>query len=102
MRWRIRRAKIPADIRGLFELYGKDVVAMALGLGTVAGGGRELPTQALMTVHHNQQAAAEWLREERDREDCHKLVMTIVEILILVFVVVGVGLDAAILARLRP
>lgn len=104
MRFRIRYANIRSDLRPHFELYGKEVVALALGLGTVQGGGGIgaaplLPTQALMIVHGNQDAAAEWLREERDRKDRHQTVMTLVEWFILLFVIAGVGIDLAIWLR---
>jgi hypothetical protein len=72
MRFKVRRANIRQDLRDLFTLYGTEVVALALGVGTLPVGGGGFggtwsPTVALQTVHLNQQAAAEWLRERRDK-----------------------------------
>jgi hypothetical protein len=70
----IRKAKISADLRAHFDLYGKEVIAIALGLGTIQGGtglgaAPVMPTRALMIVHGNQDAAAAWLREQRDPDE---------------------------------
>jgi hypothetical protein len=73
MRIRIRRAKIEQSLRDQFELYGKEVVAFALGLGTTTSGGLGAahvnPTVAMRVVHQKQKEAAEWLREQRDRDE---------------------------------
>jgi hypothetical protein len=63
MRFRIRKAQIRDDLRQHFELFGEAVVALALGLGAMQGGGGfgppTAPTNAMMTVFQNQAAAAQ-------------------------------------------
>ena len=85
MRLTVRRAKISKDLREHFALYGTEVVALALGLGTVQGSGLGtapvMPTNALMIVHGNQQAASEWLREQRDKRECYEFLMTALTII---------------------
>jgi hypothetical protein len=68
-RFKIRRADIRAELRSMFELYGKEVVALALGLGMPLAGSRMSPTAVLQTIHLNQDAAARWLQEQRDRDN---------------------------------
>jgi hypothetical protein len=71
MRLRIRRAKITPDLRENFELYGTEVVALALGLGVLPVGSVQtgMPSFVLRMVLMNQTPAIEWLRERRDREE---------------------------------
>ena len=69
MRLRIRRADIPADLRSMFELHGKEVVALALGHATKGGpGSGTLLTHVSRTILQFQDAAARWLQEQRDRD----------------------------------
>jgi hypothetical protein len=71
MRLRVRRAKITPELRDNFELYGKEVVALALGLGVLPVGPvqRGMPSSVLQTILMNQTPAIEWLREKRDQEE---------------------------------
>jgi hypothetical protein len=74
MRIRIRHANIDQDLRDWFELWGKEVVGLALGLGTQSGapglsGGVMMTTNAVITILNQQDAAAKWLREQRDRDE---------------------------------
>jgi hypothetical protein len=69
MRTRIRRAKISAELRDNFELYGSQVVALALGLGVLPAGSVGFPSSVLRMVLMNQQPAIDWLREKRDQEE---------------------------------
>jgi hypothetical protein len=71
MRLRVRRAKISAELRDNFELYGSQVVALALGLGVLPVGSVQtgMPSSVLRMVLFNQQPAIDWLREKRDQEE---------------------------------
>jgi hypothetical protein len=55
MRLEMRRANLDDDLRDLFEQYGKQVVAMALALGSNQGTG--------LRTHQSQ---LKWLMERRD------------------------------------
>jgi hypothetical protein len=70
MRMRVRRAKITQELRDNFELYGTQVVALALGLGVLPVGSVQtgMPSFVLRVVLMNQTPAIEWLREKRDEE----------------------------------
>jgi hypothetical protein len=72
MRFRIRRANIRPEVRDDFELYGSDVIALALGLGILPYGNTGFPSAILRTVLMNQKDASEWLREKRDKEERHE------------------------------
>jgi hypothetical protein len=65
MRFKVRDAQIPNNLRQNFEGYGETVVSLALGLGAVQApslGGATMPTNAMMVVFQNQEAAARWLQ----------------------------------------
>src|SRR5689334_22450758 len=89
MRFRIRKAQIRDDLRSQFELFGENVVAVVLGLGTMSA----MPTQALLIVFQNQAAAAEWLQEARDKAERHATRLEICEWAILLFVALSVALE---------
>jgi hypothetical protein len=78
MRFKIGYANVSPDIREHFELYGTDVIALVLGLGSMTGQGigsaPVQPTTAMMVVFGNQKEAAAWLREKRDQAACHETV----------------------------
>jgi hypothetical protein len=97
MRFRIRKAQIRDDLRQHFELFGQDVIALALGLGAMQGGGgfgpATAPTNAMMTVFQNQGAAAQWLQEKRDQAEWHATRLEICEWAILLFVGLSVALE---------
>jgi hypothetical protein len=97
MRFRIRRAKISPQMRDDFERYGAQVIALALGLGSLTPQSGQFPTHALQTVVLHQSEAADWLREKRDEEMCDKRRTELVEWSILIFVIFGVVLDFLIL-----
>jgi hypothetical protein len=70
MRLRIRRAKIAPDLRDNLELYGSQVVALALGLGVMPVSSAGLfPSTVTTMILRNQASAIEWLREKRDQEE---------------------------------
>src|SRR5664279_1977736 len=93
MRLRIRRAKITQQQRDEYERYGTQVIALALGLGSLTPGSGTFPTHALQMVVLQQAPAAEWLREKRDEDEYHQTRLEFVEWSILIFVVFGVILD---------
>jgi hypothetical protein len=89
MRFDVRRASIDDDLREVFEQYGQQVVAMALALGSNQGTGMRThpvaPTHAMEVVHTHQDAAAQWLREQRDLAERRETIGIVVNIALLVF-----------------
>jgi hypothetical protein len=95
MRFKVRRANIDQEVRTLFEQYGEQVVALALGLGTMQGSGGlgsapVMLTRAMMVVFQNQDAAHKWLMERHDVAERRETLNFFVEVAILGFVVVAV------------
>jgi len=70
MRLKIRKADITDELRDTLDLFGKEVVALALGLGRDIPGGGE-PTWPQQVILNNERAATEWLREKRDEDERH-------------------------------
>jgi hypothetical protein len=97
MRFRVRRADIHLETRGHFERYGKEVIALALGLGSMSPGGGG--THALQTVFGRQLEASLWLQEKRDEEEWDKTRNELVEWAVLIFVVLGVVVESIMLAK---
>ena len=103
MRFRIRRANIPAAMRDEFERYGPDVVAQAFAVGVLPD--HPLPglkpmvplSHAVETVLNNQPEAAAWLTEKRDGAEYHQSRLEIVQWSILIFVILSVIFDFLIL-----
>jgi hypothetical protein len=97
MRFKVRNAEIPNNLRQYFEGYGETVVSLALGLGAVTapsiGFGAAMPTNAMMTVFQNQEAATRWLQEKRDQAEYHATRLEICEWSILLFVALSVALE---------
>jgi len=93
MQFGIRRATIKQEYRDTFEQCGVQVVALALGLGSLTPGGNQFPTHVLQTVVLHQAETTAWLQEKRDQERCEKRRGELVEWAILFFVIVGVILD---------
>jgi hypothetical protein len=103
MRFRVRKAKIADDLRKNFDLYGENVVALALGIGAMQGGGgfgpATAPTNAMMIVFHNQSAAAQWLQEKRHQAEWHATRLEICEWAILLFLIVSVWAELRTIVR---
>jgi len=97
MRFKIRKAQIRDDLREQLELLGENVVALALGLDAMQGGGgfgpATAPTKAMMIVYQSQDAVAQWLREKRDEVEWHATRLEICEWAILLFVGLSVALE---------
>jgi hypothetical protein len=94
--WRltkVRKAKIPDDLREKFSLLGEHVVAMALA-GTISAS-----SAYLKEVYSNRVEAIAWLRERRDIQARREYFRDIVGIAILVFIVFGVIIDFVFLIR---
>jgi hypothetical protein len=94
--WRkIRKANIPDELRDRFELFGQDVMAHAIGAGEHSSKGVELDG----LLRQNRAEILEWLREKRDEAAQHADRLETVEWAILIFVVIGVAADLAIVAH---
>jgi len=76
LRIRVRKADIKPELREQFELFGKDVVALSLGLGHISqpAMGGAAPTHAQQVIFLNQDPAMKWLQEKRDEADRHETV----------------------------
>ena len=83
----MRRAAIPPGLRERFELYGEDVLAHTMG------------TWATEISGETRQHVLEWLRERRDIAERHENRLETVEKAILIFVVLGVIVEAVNLAK---
>jgi len=96
MLWRkVRRANIPAELRERFELHGETLMALAIESGDATRIGVELA--ALGQQKRNE--VVEWLRERRDMVERRENRSETVEWAILIFVVIGVAADIAIVAH---
>jgi hypothetical protein len=91
--WRkVRRAKIPSDLRERFELYGETLMSLAIESGDANRIGVELAKLGQSNRHE----IVAWLRERRDIAERHENRVETVEWAILIFVVFGVIADVAI------
>ena len=96
MRIRVRKADIPPSDRDLFERYGEHVI------GLVLGGGFTPATSDLNPVYVNAETkirARDWLTERGDLRERHESLTFWLEVGVLVFVILGVVVDALILYR---
>lgn len=94
MRFKIRQAEIDGNLRLSFDLYGEQVVALVLGLGSLPHGTQPvLIAQATTIVLMNQEPARKWLLEKHDLAERHATRLEICEWAILLFVIFGVILD---------
>jgi hypothetical protein len=89
----IRRADIPPELRTEFERYGEILIAM--GLSQPQAASYSGPFFALISSHGNEAAA--WLTERRDLDERRENRLELVGWAILLFVVIGVLADIAIL-----
>jgi hypothetical protein len=95
-RWRkVRRANIPEQLRTQFERYGEDVLAHALAVGAHHTQGPEL----LNIMSGDRSPIMAWLTERRDIHERREDRLETVEWAILIFVIVGVLADVAIVAH---
>jgi hypothetical protein len=97
MRFTIRRAKIDPKLREQFELYGEQV--MALALGVPLSGFKPSPPQTL--VESNSEEVKQWLQEKRDEEEYHKSRLEVCEWAILAFLIISVLIELRTLLPLR-
>jgi hypothetical protein len=94
--WRkIHHANIPDELRTQFELFGEDVLAHAIGAGEHSSKGAELNE----LLRQKRDEILEWLREKRSEAARHDDRVETVEWAILIFVVIGVVADLAIVAH---
>jgi hypothetical protein len=100
-------------LRDKFEVFGEQVISLALALGESGGGGGggvtngsppPIRTQAVKLVFDHPDDAAAWLRERRDLQERHETRLEVCEWAILIFVVLSVVVagDPFPDGRLRP
>jgi len=92
---RVRRADIPQELRERFELFGETLTALAIESGDANRIGAELAALG----QQKRREIVEWLRERRDIAARHEARVETVEWAILIFVVIGVAADIAIVAH---
>ena len=92
---KVRKVEIPNDLRDRFELFGKDVMAHAVGAGEHSSKGVELDG----LLRQKRAEVLEWLRQKRDEDAPSSDRSETVEWAILFFVVIGVLADLAIVAH---
>jgi hypothetical protein len=97
MRFKVRKANIPPYLRDELEALGEQVMALAMGLGVMKGGGLgtapEMPTLAMMLAYQNNEQIKAWLQEKRDQAEYRETRLEIVEWAILIFLIVSVYLE---------
>jgi len=89
MRFRVRRANIKQTLREQFEMFGEQVIAVALGVGSDG----MVSTAAQKLVRDNPVDAILWLREQRDYADRHATRVELLGWAILVLLAVEVAFD---------
>jgi hypothetical protein len=67
MRWKVRRAAIPPDVRNKFEQFGERVLAHAWGGGQLSAAWPEL--DPLLRNEQHRAYLGPWLMEMRDRAE---------------------------------
>jgi hypothetical protein len=96
----VRRATLDDDLR---DIFGEQVVAMALALGSNQGTGLRThpvaPTHVMSVVHAHQDTAAQWLRERRDLAERRETIALILNAALLVFISLTVFLGVVNLFR---
>jgi hypothetical protein len=97
MRWwrKVRRANIPDTLRDQLEQAGETVVAMMLASGITA----QYSGPLVGVLQTQWEGALAWLTERRDIQERREDRLEMVEWAILIFVVVGVLADFAIVAH---
>ena len=91
MRIRVRKADIPPAERDLFERYGERVIS-----GILAGGFTPAATE-LHPLYQRDEVKAharDWLTERDRLRECRENLVLWLEVGVLVFVIVGVAIDA--------
>jgi hypothetical protein len=89
MRLLVRRANIDPKLREQFELYGEQV--MALALGVPLSGFKPSPPQTLVESHPEEVKA--WLRQKRHEEEQTKTRLELCEWAILFFLIISVVIE---------
>jgi len=95
--WRkVRKANISPELRAKFELFGEDVLAHAVAVGSFsAAQGGEL----VNLLQRSSPEIRAWLNERRDIHERREDRLETVEVAILFAVIVGVLADVAIVAH---
>ena len=90
----VRRARIPANERDIFERYGEQVIAFVIagGFTPAAKELHSLYQQSDVQVH-----ARDWLTERGDLRQRHETLTFWLEVGVLFFVILGVIIDACLL-----
>lgn len=90
-----KRADIPPELRGRFELYGADVLAHAVGAGELSSKGPELDG----LLRQNRGEIVKWLREKHDKAARRQTWRDIVQLIILAFAFISAIASVVILFR---
>jgi hypothetical protein len=96
VRIKVRKADIPTSERDLFERYGENVIGLVLGGGFNPAAPDLHPVYA---DHPTKIHARDWLTERGDLRERHESLTFWLEVGVLVFVILGVVIDALILRR---
>jgi hypothetical protein len=101
VRVRVRKADIDPKLREQLELFGKDVVAITLGIFQMPVGGPPgaMPMHAQMVIFNNQAPAMKWLQQKRDEAERHETVTLVLEIAIVILIGVEIILSVASLVK---
>jgi hypothetical protein len=99
MRINVRKATIDSKLREQLELLGKDVVALAVGIGGMPlSGSRVAPTYAQTLIFGNYDPAMRWLQEKRDEDARHETVTLALQLFAVFIAVVALVVSAISLA----
>jgi len=92
VRIKVRKADIQPAERDLFERYGERVIS-----GILAGGFTPAATELIPLYQRDvvKAYARDWLTERDCLRECRENLMLWLEVGVLVFVIVGVAIDAA-------
>jgi hypothetical protein len=96
-RFRVRKADIPPVERDLFERYGEQVIGLVLARGFTPAAPELQPLYqppSPIQIH-----ARDWLTQRSDEEEQHKTLTFWLELGVLVFVILGVIIDARLLYK---
>jgi hypothetical protein len=91
VRIKVRKADIPPAERDLFERYGERVIS-----GILTGGFTPAATELIPLYQRDdvKAHARDWLTERDRLRECRENLMLWLEVGVLVFVIVGVAIDA--------
>jgi hypothetical protein len=89
MRFKVRNAAIPKELRDHFERYGETIIATALATA---------PRPPLLGLDGHEEEALKWLTERSDGRERKETRIELLEWGILIFVVLGVLVESGLAA----